>query len=165
MGTTEPDGLPYPSDYNTPADAPAAYQALAEATQVALTNRDTAHAPTVHGHDRVPLADVANDSVALQGRGPGTFADATHGHNPSGVGIRTGQYTFTAVGAQQEQSSGAIAKAANEQVYCQLHHSSNYITWTVANLQDSSFEIKVRNNTASTTHTLIRIQYLLVRTN
>ena len=138
---------------------------MAQATQTALTNRDTAHAPTVHGHDRVPLADVANDSVALQGRGPGTFADATDRHNPSGVGIRTGQYTFTALGAQQEQSSGAIAKAANEQVYCQLHHSSNYITWTVTNLQETSFEIKVRNNTSSTTHTLIRIQYMLVRTN
>ena len=164
-GTTVPDGLPFPDDYEDAADSPTVIEALAQATQTALTNRDTAHAPAGHGHASVPYADTAGNANALGGVGPGGYSGAGHGHNPSGIGIRTGQYTFTAVGAQQEQSSGAIAKAANEQVYCQLHHSSNYITWTVTNLQAGSFEIKVRNNTTGTTHTNIIVQYMLVRTN
>ena len=38
--TTTPDGLPYPDDYTAPADSPAAFQALAEATQAALNGLD-----------------------------------------------------------------------------------------------------------------------------
>ena len=160
-GTTVPDGLPFPDDYEDAADSPTVIEALAQATQTALSARSD----TGHGHASVPFATSAGDSGALGGVVPSGYSLASHGHNPSGIGIRTGQYSFTAVGAQQEQSSGAIAKAANEQVYCQLHHSSNYITWTVTNLQAGSFEIKVRNNTTGTTHTNIIVQYMLVRTN
>lgn len=53
--TTAPDALPYPNDYQQPADSPAAFQALAIATQAALINRvinsmnpgtSTTHAPS-----------------------------------------------------------------------------------------------------------------------
>lgn len=37
--TTPGDNLPYPSDYNDPADSPSAFRALAEATQTALDVR------------------------------------------------------------------------------------------------------------------------------
>lgn len=40
-GYTSPDNLPYPNDYNEPADVPAATEALAAATQVALDGRLT----------------------------------------------------------------------------------------------------------------------------
>jgi hypothetical protein len=39
MANTSPDGLPFPDDYSDPADSPAALEALANATQLALTNR------------------------------------------------------------------------------------------------------------------------------
>jgi hypothetical protein len=39
---TAPDRLPYPDDPNAPADAPAAFAALANATQTALTQRSAA---------------------------------------------------------------------------------------------------------------------------
>ena len=135
MGTTQPDGLPYPSDYSTPADAPAAYQALAEATQVALTNRDTAHAPTGHGH------------------------------NPSGVGIRSDQIIFGSIGAGEEQLSGPLGRNVDERIFLTVNHPSTYIMCTVTNITVSTFEIKVRNTTTGKTHTNIAIPYLLVRFN
>ena len=44
MGTTSPDNLPYPSDYNLDADVPLHLQSLANATQEALDKKvpDTA---------------------------------------------------------------------------------------------------------------------------
>ena len=166
MGTTEPDGLPYPSDYSTPADAPAAYQALAEATQVALTKRDTTdHAPRVHDHASVPFATTAGNANALGGVAPAGYSPSGHGHNPSSVGIRSGSYMFTALGAGAEQQSGALPRTVDERVFLTVHHNSTYIAVTVMNETASSFEIKARNTTGGTTHTNISVQYLLVRSN
>lgn len=39
MANTSPDNLPYPDDYADPCDVPAAIEALALQTQVALTAR------------------------------------------------------------------------------------------------------------------------------
>ena len=164
-GTTVPDGLPFPDDYEDAADSPTVIEALAQATQTALTNRDTAHSPAGHGHASVPYADTAGNANALGGVGPGGYSGAGHGHNPSGVGIRSGQYTFTALGAGAEQQSGALPRTADERVIVCVNHASTYIAVTVMNLTASSFEIKVRNTTGGTTHTNIAIPYLLVRSN
>lgn len=42
MAATSPDSLPYPDDYADPADSPAALEALALQTQIALTARTDA---------------------------------------------------------------------------------------------------------------------------
>jgi hypothetical protein len=46
MALTTPDNLPYPTDYADPADAPAALEDLALATQNALNNRATVYVQT-----------------------------------------------------------------------------------------------------------------------
>lgn len=81
MATTNPDNLPYPADYADPADAPAAYRALAEATQAALDQRaPTSHshnyAPTSHSHDYAPTSHL-HDARYLSGgtSGPTSFWD------------------------------------------------------------------------------------------
>lgn len=55
-GYTSPDGLPYPDDYNDPADVPAAVQSLAGAVQAALDSKSLSththpYAPSSHTHD------------------------------------------------------------------------------------------------------------------
>jgi hypothetical protein len=46
-GYTTPDNLPYPNDYDDPADSPSVIEDLATASQTALSGRSL----TTHRHD------------------------------------------------------------------------------------------------------------------
>lgn len=60
MGQTSPDALPYPSDYNLPADVPNAMQANANAVQTALNKKQAAALATANLTAHGPVFNVAS---------------------------------------------------------------------------------------------------------
>jgi hypothetical protein len=86
-GSTVPDGLRFPEDYEGPADVPATLQTLAQDTQAALVARaDSAAASLAAGlAGRVPLdaVQVADWDLAVTN---GTFWGNTAGNSPAGIG-------------------------------------------------------------------------------
>jgi len=71
-----PLGLPYPSDYQTPADSPLAFQQLATATDTQLAGRSV----LTHHHD---------GTYSAVGHGH-NYAPASHTHPYTQVGVGTG---------------------------------------------------------------------------
>lgn len=91
-----------------------------------------------------------------------TKADVNHGHVPSQVGIRIGSYTFGSVAAGAQVESPALGKAGNDYIILQSAHPSTYIETSLVNIAAGSFQIRVRNTTASTNHTNIVVWYFLI---
>ena len=166
-GTTVPDGLPFPDDFEDAADSPTAFEALAQATQTALTNRDTAHAPAGHGHASVPYADTSGNANALGGVGPGGYSGAGHGHNPSAAGIRSGSFSIPSIPATGILYSPGIARNANERHFCTVTYSdgpatSTFLIAVVTDVTVSEFKVAVRNSGTGTITNVI-VNWLAVR--
>ena len=166
-GTTVPDGLPFPDDYEDAADSPTVIEALAQATQTALTNRDTAHSPAGHGHASVPYADTAGNANALGGVAPGGYASYGHGHFPPTVGIRSGSVTIPNIPSTRILYSPAIARNADERHYCTVTHSdgpatSTFLIAVISDITATEFKVAVRNSGTGTL-TNVTVNWLAVR--
>jgi hypothetical protein len=136
---TNPDRLPYPDDYSASADSPAAFKALADATQAALGTK----------------AGDASTTTALAGK-----AAVGHTHTPPQAGVVQGVVTFANVVADGSPTTSDIPKAANQSVFLQVYRSGKMIA-TLASVQPTSFRIQVFN-LGSTPYTDVPVRYLLV---
>lgn len=73
---TTPDGLPYPDDYQQPADSPAAIQALANGTQTALNNHADKATQITAGSGLVGGGDLSANRTLNVGQGTGIAVSA-----------------------------------------------------------------------------------------
>ena len=155
--TTQPDNLPYP-DYEDPADGPGGLQALADATQAALTDirGDAAHshpyAASSHTHAYAP----SSHTHAYAPR-----AANTHYPAAGGVAAIVWQVGDLAAGQEKEHT---ITIAAGAFVLVSVQHHSTYIH-AVGNLTDTqTLQLRCRNSTAQTPHTNVKVHVLIVVT-
>ena len=136
---TTPDNLPYPDDYQQPADSPSSLQALAAATQTGLTARAYAHLLTY-------MAELL----------------------PAGIHWSIGDRQMTThswdVGtlAPGEEKQVAIAFTPGTFFFLTVQHSSTYIYAVVQDLGNGNGYIKVRNGTAATPHSNVKVHVLLI---
>jgi hypothetical protein len=161
---------------------------LADDTDAALKRELDGKSASDHGHGSVPYAGSAGNAdtvdghhflgqdvggqwpyvwVAAAGNGDNRLMHIghlgySHGHHPSQVGIRRIEHNFGTVAAGKE-ASHRFGRSNDEYPQVSVLHSSTYIVANVHSLDDGGFTIEVRNTTASTNHTNVRVIIHLVR--
>lgn len=144
--------LPYPEDYNDPADSPLAFRELALAVDAALTNVRAGAAPAAHSHPEYAAAGHNHNGV---------YAPAAHSHGANE--IRT--VNLGTIGPGDEKISGPQSKAGDQNIGA-VHVIAPSSTWLfpVCYLDSASqWRVKVRNATGGTTHSNVTVYVLLVR--
>jgi len=186
-GYTTPDYLPYPNNPADPADLPPENRALAEATQTGLIARvpntrrivagdgllaspaeNLAQDLTLSVRVAAPLR-IVNDQVGIDttygyspvAHGHPEYSPVGHGHRFSEVGISKGEvYVGTLTAGQEKQFD--VARTPGDTPLVTVQHHSTYIFATADIISDGVFRINVRNSTSSTTHTNVKVSWLLV---
>lgn len=122
-GWTSPDNLPYPNDYNDPADVPAAVEALAVATQAALDTKPDTTAVDSSLALKAPLASPAltgNPTAPTQAAGNNTTRLATTAFVQTAANAKVvnalGSGTSVAP-SQSAVNSGLAGKAASSHTH------------------------------------------------
>lgn len=163
MGATSPDGLPYPSDYEDPADVPIAIKDLADQTQAALIERAstarviTAGTGLTGGGSLDTDRTIALDLAFTDGR----FAPLVHGHTPSKVGITIGNWGPLTLAPGQEMVTD-VGKPSGAAVFVTVQHQSTYIFATANVIDPTLVRFHIRNSTQSTTHTNVNMVYAII---
>jgi len=128
--------LPYPSDYQDPADSPTALRQLAQATEAAIETRAPAHshpyAEVIPPNTWVGDYQLSAASFLLGTIGPGQEAEIVFGINPG---------TFCV---------------------CTVQHPSTWLITTYNDRGDGTAAISVRNSTESTTHDNIKVHAFFI---
>jgi hypothetical protein len=154
-----PDRLPSPDDYQQPGNSPAVIQALADATQAALINRasqaqaavDTAaahaaaaYAPAVHAHQY---------SAQLL---PNAYFPTVHDGQ-----IALGLWNVGDLAAGQEKVVDWPVTGGTF-VFAQVQHPSTWIYVTADLIGATNLRMRVRNGTASTNHTNVKVHVMVI---
>lgn len=108
----------------------------------------SAFPPTAHVHDYAAPHDHP-------------YAAAGHTHNYRQLGMEKGEIDFGTLSPGQEKVSD-IAKPSGATVLVSVQHSSTYIYATADNKSDVLTRVNCRNGTSSTTHTNVKVSYLIV---
>lgn len=138
MANTPAWGLPYPTDYQQPADSPAALQQLATATDTAITAAQT------HNHAQ--------------------YAQAI----PSGTYVADGQVTAVvfvvpgSLAAGQEIELGPFGITPGTYCVCTVQHPSTFVYAVYNDRGDGTAVVKVRNGTTSTTHSNVKVHAIFI---
>lgn len=118
-----------------------------ENDQVAI---DTAQAfpPTAHDHAYAAPHDHP-------------YAASGHTHSYRTVGMEKGEIDFGSLSPGQEKVYD-ISKPSGATVLITVQHTSTYIFATADNKSDVLTRVNCRNGTSSTTHTNVKVSYLIV---
>ena len=134
-------GLPYPNDYQQPADSPNALEDLAVAVDTSLT---------------VGLNSVANNAAAKYAQ----IVPAT-----TWVGdMMVSAYMFGPVTIQpgQEFTIGPFGINPGTFCVCGTQHPSTYLIAVYNDLGNGTAEIRVRNTTAGTVHSNVKVHAFFI---
>lgn len=147
--------LPYPVDYNDPADTPLVMRELALATDTALSAVAVGSANIDHTH--IEFAGFAPKNHNHDGR----YAPAQHGHGY--LDVRT--INLGTIGPGDEVTSGYQSKASNQipAAVVVIAPSSTYLLPVLFADSSTQWRVKVRNTTQQTTHTNVTVYVTLMR--
>lgn len=151
MANTPNYGLPYPTDYQEPADSPNALGGLATTTDTQMRALE----------DRVVGWVAANYSPNGH-----THPNAAQLLPSTGWALADGQMAVHSwdVGslAAGEEKQVPIAFTPGTYFVCSVQHSSTYIHAVVQDLGNGTGYIKARNSTTATPHTNVKVHVLTV---
>lgn len=136
MASTPVFGLPYPDDYQQPADSPNALHALALAVESAL-------------------------SYVQSWVGNG-FAYKDHTQLPNSAGIGFDVWAVGTLGPGQE-AEVTIEKPEQSAVFVTVEFQSTWIVAVADVLDPTHVRLRCRNTTQATTHNNINVAYLIVQ--
>lgn len=129
--------LPYPDDYDQPADSPNALEDLAVATDAAITQYGV--------------------------NAGGTFAQLTGAGNWVGdMQISAAVYGPYTINAGQEITIGPIGINPGTLCVCGTQHPSTYLLAVYNDLGDGTAQIKVRNATTATNHSNVKVHAIFI---
>ena len=89
------------------------------------------------------------------------YADG-HSHTPQQAGIRGGQINFNTLVAGEEKTSATFARATNERIFVTLIHVSSRIAYHADEPTSTTWTCEVRNESAGTTYTDVRVNWIAV---
>lgn len=150
--------LPYPDNYQDPADSPLALRNLATATDTALglmieeTVANSRFLDTAEGDGRYSPKSHNHS---------GSYAPVSHTHKPSQIGIVHGTWTIGNLNAGVEVIKN-LSKPSNSTVLVTVQHHSTYIFATANTLDPVTVSLKCRNSTNSTNHTNVKVYYAFI---
>ena len=184
-------GYPFPDDYQAAADAPAAYQALAESVDADVAGVDAdvqTRSPNTHTHDDRYYTESEADALLAGKSGTGHVHDERYyteaevnsllaGREPvdssllrvaGSVGAVSDKRIYAVVwdvgtlGPDSEVTSGLYTVPAGCYVVASVQHFSNYLNVVVNFVSTTQFDLQVRNSTTGTTHSNIKVHAIII---